>query len=230
MTIDARHINRELRATLWAGLKAHGFAARTERVAWRYADDNIDVVEVQAIGQDAAAVGCTPLSLSVFVAAYPPYLEASRLLPSTTAAHGISTRDGRPRPHYWHCEPFRVQMRKTLTQPWFRAFSDPADDRRPRSFRLHEDALRELTSRAAHDVPETWYMRDDGSNLAENVQDMTTVVLTVGLDLLDQWSEPDRVLELLGTDVLIPADSPQAFYLREAIQEYVAAREAGPGN
>jgi hypothetical protein len=222
MAIEAKDVNRGLRATLWPGLKAHGFVERTERVAWRHGHHNIDVVEVQAVGQDAVAVGCPALSLSVIVATYPPYLEASRLIPSSTPAHGISSRAGHLRPHYWHCEPFRASMTKSLAQPWFRAFSAPADDRRPPSFRLHDDALRKLTSRAVHDVPDIWYMRDDGSNLNENLQDMTTVVLTTGLDLLDQWREPERVIALLETDRLLPPDSPQAFYLKEAIQEYLA--------
>jgi hypothetical protein len=39
--------------TLWPAIKAHGFATRTDRVAWRYAGDDIDVVELQAVGQSA---------------------------------------------------------------------------------------------------------------------------------------------------------------------------------
>ena len=226
MTIEARNVNRGLRTTLWPALKAHGFSERTERVAWRYGRENIDVVEVQAIGQHAAAVGCTPRSLSVHVATYPPYLEESRLV--AVESSWIPTRGGRLRPHYWHCDPFSSSMRKTLAQPWFRPFRAPMDERRPLSFRLHEVALRKLTSRAVHDVPEIWYMRDDGSNLDENLLDMTAVVLTAGLGLLDEWREPERVLELLETDRLLAPDSPHAFYLKDAIEENLVGKVGPP--
>ena len=218
--IEARDVNRALRGTLWPALKAHGFTERTERVAWRYASESINVVEVQAVGRYSEQVGCPPLSLSVFVAAYPPYLPEAQLVGDL--ASSIPTRAGRLRPHYWHCDPFSRSMEKTVSQPWFRSFSRPADQRRPLAFRLHEEALRRLTSRAAHDLPDVWYMRDDGSNLDDNLRDMTTVVLTVGLELHDQWNDPRRVLEWLERKRQSADESPHDFYLREAIQDYLS--------
>lgn len=217
--IEAKDVNRGLRATLWAALRAHGFTERTERVAWRYASDAIDVVEVQAVGRFSEQVGCPPLSLSVFVAAYPPYLPEAQVIGDLSSA--IPTHAGRLRPHYWHCDPFNVSMRKTVAQPWFRSFSRPADQRKPLAFRLHEEALRKLTSRAVHDLPEVWYMRDDGSNLDDNLRDITSVVLTVGLELHDQWNDPRRVLEVLEDKRQSATESPRDFYLREAIQDYL---------
>ena len=168
MSDDAKALNRALRGTLWPALKAHGFTFRTDRVAWRYAGDDIDVVELQAVGQHAEAVGCPPLSLSVYVAAYP------RFLPREP---GIPVRDGRLRPHYWDCDPFRRSLHKTLSQPWFRPFSEQRDRRLLPSLRLHREALSKLIDRTAHDRPDIWYMRDDGSNVDENLRDLTTVVL-----------------------------------------------------
>ena len=218
--IEAKDVNRALRGTLWPALKAHGFTERTERVAWRDAHESINVVEVQAVGRHSEQVGCPPMSLSVFVAAYPPYLPEAQLVGDLASA--IPTRGGRLRPHYWHCDPFNMSMQKTISQPWFRLFSRPADQRRPLSFRLHEAALRRLTSRAAHDLPDVWYMRDDGSNLDDNLRDLTSVVLTVGLDLLDQWNDPRRVLEQLERKGQSAGESPQDFYLREAIKDYLS--------
>ena len=60
----------------------------------------------------------SPLSLSVFVAAYPPYLPEAQLVGDLASA--IPTRAGRLRPHYWHCDPFNRSMEKTVSQPWFR--------------------------------------------------------------------------------------------------------------
>ena len=70
-------------------------------------------------------------------------------------------------------------------------------------------------------APTSGIMRDDGSNLDDNLRDMTSVVLTVGLDLLDQWNDPRRVLEQLEQKKQSADESPQDFYLREAIQDYL---------
>jgi hypothetical protein len=220
VTLQPKDVDRALRARLWPALKAHGFAERTERVAWRYAGDDIDVVEVQAVGQRAEAVGCTPLSLSVIVASNPRFL---------APVAGIPAREGRLRPHYWHCDPFRRSIEKTLAQPWFRPFSEPRDNRKLPSSRLHREALKGLVRREVHDRPEIWYMRDDSSNLDENVGDMTTVVLTSGLDLLDSFHDPARVRELIESGWLVNATSPRARELLAAIDEYAATdRRADP--
>lgn len=220
MTIDAKNLNRALRATLWPALKAHGFTERTERVAWRYAGDDIDVVELQAVGQNAEAIGCPPLSLSVFVAAYPRFLERNDRIP---------VREGRLRPHYWDCDPFSRAMPKRLSQPWFRPFSEPRDKRTLPSFRLHRDALKRLVDRRVHDVADIWYMRDDGSNLAENVHDLTTVVASDGLGLLDQYHDPRRVIEMIDDGTLLVPTSPHAYYLRETVEDYLAGLPPAEG-
>ncbi len=194
MSLDVKDLNRKLRATLWPDLRARGFKERTERVAWRYAGDAIDVVELQAVGQHAEAVGCPPLSLSAYVASYPPFLRPAPSIPE---------RDGRPRPHYWDCDPFRRSMRKTIAQPWFRPFSEPRDRRTLPSFRKHREALSRLIDRAPHDRPDIWYVRDDGSNLDENLQDLTTVVLSSGMDLLDTFHDPKATLVMIRAGTLL---------------------------
>jgi hypothetical protein len=136
-------------------------------------------------------------------------------------------KDGRLRPHYWHCDPFRQFMHKTIPQPWFRPFSQPRDKRMLLSFRLHREALRRLVDRTVHDVPDIWYMREDGSNLQENLADMTRVVLTTGLDLLDQLHDPRRALQLIESGSLLSPTSPRAQDLKDAIEDYLAA---GPGS
>jgi hypothetical protein len=214
MSIDKTDLDRALRETLWPAIKVHGFETRTSRVAWRYAGDDVDVVELQAVGQHAEAVGCPSLSLSVYVASYPHYLPQNGRIP---------IRDGRLRPHYWDCDPFNQSLRKTIAQPWFRPFSEPRNTRMLPSIRLHRDALRRLVNRAVHDVPDIWYMWDDGANLDENLQDLTNAVLTAGIDLLEQWHDPERVLDLIESGQFLNAGSPQAYYLSESIKEYLAA-------
>jgi hypothetical protein len=215
MPIDGKVLDRGLRATLWPALRAHRFTDRTERVAWRYAGEDIDVVEVQVVGQHAEAVGCPSLSPSVFVATYPRFLERNERIP---------LRNGRPRPHYWDCDPLSRAMRKTLSQPWFRPFGEARDKRMLPSFRLHRDALKRLVDRSVHDVAEIWFMRDDGSNLDENLRDMTAVVMSDGLDLLDRFHDPRQVLELIDSGQLLVPTSPRAHELRATIEEYLTAR------
>ena len=65
-------------------------------------------------------------------------------------------------------------------------------------------------------------MREDGSNLEENVDDMVSVVLTEGLDLLDQFHDPHVVLELIDSGWLMVPSSPHAYELRTEIEAYLA--------
>lgn len=212
--IDAKDLDVALRATFWPALKARGFSTRTTRVAWRYVGNHVDVVELQAVGQAAEAIGATPHSLSVFVAAFPPYLERRDTVP---------VRDGQLRPHYWHCDPFRQSLHKTLTQPWFRPFSQSRDRRTLSSIRLHREALKHLVDRNVHDRPEIWYMRDDGSNIDENVRDLTRVVVSEGLDLLAGYHDPRRVIAMIDDGSFLHPESSRAFYLRQEIVDYLAS-------
>lgn len=210
--MDAKDLNRGLRATVWPALKAHGFSHRTDRVAWRYLGDDIDVVELQAVGQYAEVTGCPSLSLTVFMASLPRFV-ADR--------HRVPVRDGRLRRHYWHCDPFNHTLQKTVSQPWFRPFGTPGPKGLLHSFRLHRDALRKLVNRDVQDVPDIWYMRDDGSNMDENLRDMTAVLLGAGLRFLDEWHDPRRVLELIRSGELLNAESPHAYRLIEEIAAFL---------
>ena len=217
--IEKRDLDAGLRKTLWAALKAHGFIDRTERVSWRYAGEDVDVVEVQAVGRHAEALGCPPLSLSVIVATYPRFLPRAVSIPS---------KAGHLRPHYWHCDPFKHFLSKRLEQPWFRPFSEPRDQRMLPSFRLHREALKRLIDPRVRDRQDTWYMRDDGTNLDENLEDVTGVVLSAGLDFVDALHDPRRAFALVEAGTLLSPTSPRAHELEGAIEEYLATGSADP--
>ena len=212
--IGLKDLDRGLRGTLWAAVKAHGFADRTERVAWREVDGGIDLVEIQVVGQDADTLGCPSVSFSAFVACYPRFLDGTD--PSLPA------RNGRRRPHYWHCDPFVRAMHKTLEQSWFRPFSTPPPKSMLPSFRIHREALTRVFRRDVHDRPDVWYVQVDGSNLAENLDDLTSVVLSKGLDFLDAVHDPAALLGQLERGDIGNRDSPRSFYLSEAIREYLS--------
>lgn len=214
--IGLKDLDRGLRETLWAALKAHGFGDRTERVAWRETDGGIDLVEIQVVGQHADALGCPSVSFSAFVACYPRFLAGTD--PSLPA------RNGRLRPHYWHCDPLYRAMHKTIKQPWFRPFSTPPPKSMLSSFRLHREALMGVLRRDVHDRADVWYVEADGSNLAENLKDLTSVVLAKGLDFLDAVHDPAALLGQLERGDIGNRDSPRSFYVSEAIREYLSRR------
>ena len=213
VAVSPQDLTRGLRRTLWPALEAHGFTERTERVAWRYINGDVDVVQVQAVGQDADAVGCTPISFSVYVACYPRFL--------TGTGPSVPEKRGLLRPHYWHCDPFNRAMNKTIGQPWFRPFAEPAPRSMLPSFRLHREGLMRVLRRDVHDCRDIWYVREDGSNLDEDLRDMTAVVMSEGLAYLSTIHDPVGVLGLLERGDIGNRDSPRSFYLSETIREYL---------
>jgi hypothetical protein len=184
--MDQRDLTRALRGTLWPTLRDAGFAERTERVAWRRSQDAIDVVEVQSVGAAAEAVGCTSFSFSALVACAPAFLPPPR---------GRVRADGRARPHHWDCE-LDMSLSKTLAQPWFVPFSRGITAATP-SMRAHQEGLAAVLRRDRHDRPDIWFVREDGSNLAENAADLRDVVSGVGLSMLERFHDPCAVRDLL---------------------------------
>ena len=205
--MDAREVTRRFRSDLWPTLKAHGFTRRTERVAWRDVGDSVDVIEINLIGQLADAVGCTSYSFGAFVATLPAYLRSERLRPDP---------DGRHRPHYWECE-LRVQLSKTLAQPWFRPFASPVRSDLPVSSVKHRKGLMAVLRTDVHDRADTWFVREDGANLSDCVADLLLAIERDGLPLLERLHDPCAVAESVRAGQLsIRPDSPAGRDLLEA--------------
>jgi hypothetical protein len=87
--MDARAVDRELRAKVWPQLRRHGFQSRASRIAWRYTE-GMDLVEISSVGSSWDAIGCTSFSLSARVAAIPIFIKPQQPIPQ---------REGEPRPH-----------------------------------------------------------------------------------------------------------------------------------
>jgi len=51
MAMDARAVDRELRAAIWPVLRTRGFEARASRVTWRYTR-GVELVEIPSVGSD----------------------------------------------------------------------------------------------------------------------------------------------------------------------------------
>jgi hypothetical protein len=118
-------------------------------------------------------------------------------------------------------------MSKTIEQPWFRPFSQPRPGSMQPSFRLHREGLMRVLRRDVHDRPDVWYVREDGSNLDEDLRDLTEVVLSDGLAFLSRIHDPVGVLSLLERGDIGNRDSPRSFYLSESIREYVRRETDG---
>lgn len=206
--MDAREVTRQFRSDLWPTLRSHGFTRRTERVAWRDVGDAVDVIEVNLIGQNAEAVGCTSYSFGAFVASLPAYLRSDRIRRDP---------DGRHRPHYWECE-LRMQLSKTLPQPWFRPFASPARGNLPESFVKHRNGLMAVLRTDVHDRTDTWFVREDGANLSACVVDLLLAIERDGLPLLQRLHDPCAVAETVRDGQLsIRPDSPAGRDLLKAV-------------
>jgi hypothetical protein len=208
--VDAREVTRRFRTELWPTLKSQGFTRRTERVAWRDVGDSVDVIEVNLIGPLADGIGCTSYSFGVFVASLPAYLRSD---------HVKADPKGRRRPHYWESE-LKMQLTKTLPQPWFRPFASPMRSNVPESFVKHRRGLMAVLRTDVHDRTDIWFVREDGTNLSECVADLLLVIERDGLPLLQRLHDPCAVAETVREGRLwIRPDSPVGRdLLRAALQ------------
>jgi hypothetical protein len=208
--MDAREVTRRFRSDLWPSLRAHGFIRRTERVAWRDVGDSVDVIEINLIGPLADAVGCTSYSFGAFVASLPAYLSSDRIR---------SDANGRHRPHYWECA-LKMQLFKTLPQPWFQPLASPVRGNLPESSVKHRKGLMAVLRTDVHDRTDTWFVREDGANLSECVVDLLLAIERVGLPLLQRLHDPCAVAEILRDGPLaIRPDSPAGRDLLEAAHQ-----------
>ena len=87
-------VTRRIHSLLWPALKSVGFTSFASRVAWRYVDDRVDVLEVPAISRTAAeSAGLTTLSFGVKLGCYLLYIPYER----------CESIDGRLAPREYQC-------------------------------------------------------------------------------------------------------------------------------
>ena len=203
MTIDIRDVNRALRRTLWPAMKARGFQFRTDRAAWRYLVDAVDLLDVQSVGPSADAVGCTSFSFSAFAGTLPTFMGTG----VAGSRRGVPAAMPKSRPHHWDTH-LKFGIEKTLHQPWFEPFSRPPSAAAPHAFGIHREGLKKVLRRDRHDRPDIWYVRPDGSNLDEVMGDLVTVVISQAVPLLDRMHDPCELLGLIEAGRFVRADSP----------------------
>lgn len=187
---------------LWPTLREHEFVTRTDRIAWRHVGGHIDLVELTAVGSFADAVGATSSSFGAHVASVPTWHPTA-----------VPMRKGKPAPHYWHCDLSRA-LHKTLRQPWFEPFARPQKQTLPASFRAHRDGLMRVLRRERHDRPDIWYVLENGTNVDDVVRDLLSVVISVGLPLLNAFHDPAAAVRMVEAGELsMQPESPAAWDL-----------------
>lgn len=182
--IDSKVVDKALRARFWAALSEIGFDRRTGRTAWRDRTHCVQTVNIQSFNRYLAdGLGCTTFSFGVNLGVFYPVVADSGPL-------GRHIKD-RSRPAEHFCQA-RFHMAKGLPQP------DPEPERPPTP-----PADPRLEPRAWRDRPDVWYVRTDGANLDEVVEDARGRVLAVGVPWMDDLSDLHearrRFLEAPGT-------------------------------
>jgi hypothetical protein len=177
LEITNRVVTRAIGSMVWPVLEAVGFESHTGRTAWRYIGRDIDVVNFQSFGGMLAdEVGCTSFSFQVNLGMW--RRDDAWNVPRDADAQG------RPRPQEYECEPHRLHLAKSLSQPWFRPFHRDAS-RWPKSFRLHREGVKQVFRSDTHDNPYIWFVLEDGSNLEECIEDAVSVLRSQGLPWFD---------------------------------------------
>jgi hypothetical protein len=180
--MNSRDVTREIRRNVWPMLRGEGFDSFTGRTAWRYAGTSVDVVNFQSFSASIAdAVGCTPFSFSVNLGVWLPGNVSPALKPDG---------EGRPRPQEWECN-WRTRLTKSTPQPWFQPFSGRNVSRWPLGLRLHREGLKRVLRRDRHDREDIWFVRPDGTNLIDTVDDALHAIRDDGLP----WFESTRIAE-----------------------------------
>jgi hypothetical protein len=175
--VDNRAVTRAIRRTVWPVLQKVGFDSFTGRNAWRYVDEDVDVVNFQSFGGMLAdSVGCTSFSFQVNLGVWRP----------SEGLVAVRERDseGRPRPQEYECEPHRLVLEKSLLQPWFQPFRS-GTSHWPSSFQIHREALKRVLRSERHDNAQIWFVLPDGSNLEECIADSVAVIQARGLGWFD---------------------------------------------
>jgi hypothetical protein len=105
--MDSTTVNKEIRRSIWSALKKAGFSKFTTRTAWRYAEDQIEVVNFQSFNRyNADVLGVTPFSFAVNLGSYLSYVPPQ--WPS-------KVKDGRQVPAESECH-FRGRLARTISQ------------------------------------------------------------------------------------------------------------------
>ena len=159
--LDGVAVGRAITEAVRPHLRRVGFTKFTPRKSWRFGDETIDLVNFRSFSSYiAGGVGCTTYSFSVTTGVYYRCLDREM-----------------QKPDDYHLT-FRIELGKSVRQPWFRPFGgDRVTDR-----------------------PDVWYVLPDGSNLAECIEDAADQLIVGALPMIDRLDEPEAAYRALLTE------------------------------
>ncbi len=66
----------------------------------------------------------------------------------------------------------------------------------------HREGLTKILRHGTHDRADTWFVREDGSNVEENIADLLAVVEREGMPLLEAFHDPCAVVRMVRAEEL----------------------------
>lgn len=172
--MDSKVITKKIREIIRPLLKENGFTEFTGRNARRYSKDTVEEITFQSFNSYVAhGVGCTTYSFAVNLYVYFKCFENN---PKYESATGLVKTYG---------VPINKRLWKTLKQDaLFHPFGDPKGPA------------------YAKNRPEIWYVKEDRSNLDENIEDAKKVLVTDGFPWLNKMTDIRIALKMIKTKPL----------------------------
>jgi hypothetical protein len=218
--MNSQIVNEEIKKVIWPKLKAQNFTYSIERTIWRFSPEIIEVIDFESFSEyNAYLVGCTPFSFQVNVGIYYKSVEKTPWFTDVP----LST------PAEYHCQA-RSHLLKTLDQ------TDLFFSHKKLNF---GNQILSLFSRKKNKVDKKtiWYVKDDGSNLTEVVNDVSKRIEIAALPWFELYGNIDKVIELHEKadpvaesfldprDSVVRAETMSALYLSKgkidaAVNEY----------
>jgi hypothetical protein len=178
MTLDAKTVNKQLRAVVRPMLKEARFTRFTERNAWRFLDEAKWIVNFQSFNAYLAdGIGCTTYSFAVNLGVYLDDCAEDGVVLDRPAESQAS---------------FRFEVLKRLSQPMFRPYGrgtgpEPYVPTRPD---ILWPTFNPYAPAPATERENVYFVAEDGSNLEEVVEDARHLIAGPGLDVLQAHLDP----------------------------------------
>jgi hypothetical protein len=87
--------------------------------------------------------------------------------------------------------------------------------------------LKQVLRRDVHDRPDIWFIKEDGSNVGEVMDDLVDAIEGDGLSVLERFHDPNAVIKMVRAGELgARPDSPAANQLARAARDYLAGGPA----
>lgn len=153
--MNSKDVNKEIKKKIWPLLKENGFSQCTSRNAWRITEETIEVVNFQSFNSYIAyGVGCTTFSFSVNLGVYYKCFEKT--------------------PWFTSVSQERVQEYESHVR-----FSLEKHLKQAKLFHPYNNNRFHMWKKDRNDI---WYVKEDGSNLEEVIEDAKKTIISKGFE------------------------------------------------